>query len=166
MVWRGSSSPRDRIFACLVYALPLVEVVVFGSYIFAQIPILQTVYFTILFPFIFVYGLLGSFIGSFAGFIIFLLLYFLVVRNEQLRHFLRFNTMQALLISIFATLCQLVLQLLGIFDPNSESLLMMVGFNLIFLSVVVASVFSIVQCVRGLYAEIPVISEAAYAQVR
>jgi uncharacterized membrane protein len=167
MTWRGSSSLNDRVFACLVYTLPLVEVSFFGVFLFAEIPPIGVAYNTVLFPFLLAYGILARFIPFF-GLILFFVLFFCVVRNERLRHFLRFNTMQSLLLSIFTTLCQLVLELLGIVVPavGSESLFVTVGFNLIFLAIVSASVYSIVQCIRGIYAEIPMISEAAYAQVR
>jgi Chloroplast import apparatus Tic20-like len=167
MTWRGSSSLKDRIFSCLVYTLPLVEISFFGIFLFAEIPPIGVVYTTLLFPFFLIYSSLSKFIPFF-GLILFFVLFFCVVRNERLRHFLRFNTMQSLLLSIFATLCQLVLELLGIVVPavGSESLFVTVGFNLIFLAVVSASVYSIFQCIRGIYAEIPMISEAAYAQVR
>ena len=121
----------------------------------------------VLFPFLLIYGVLSNFVPFF-GLILFFALFFLVVRNEKLSHFLRFNTMQSLLLSIFTTLCQLVLQLLGLVIPTvgSEPLLVTVLFNLIFLAIVSSAVYSIFQCLRGMYAEIPVISEAAYAQVR
>ncbi len=167
MTWRGSSSLQDRVFSCLVYTLPLVEVSFFGMFLFAEVPPIGVAYNTVLFPFLLIYGVLSNFVPFF-GLILFFALFFLVVRNEKLSHFLRFNTMQSLLLSIFTTLCQLVLQLLGLVIPTvgSEPLLVTVLFNLIFLAIVSSAVYSIFQCLRGMYAEIPVISEAAYAQVR
>ncbi|NJQ97410.1 MAG: hypothetical protein HC784_06510 [Hydrococcus sp. CSU_1_8] len=100
-----------------------------------------------------------------------------VAQNPRLIHFLRYNAMQALLLSIFAALCSLVLSLLGMsqqalfggfsgnFAGSSNFLLNTIN-SVIFLFVAGSSIFSVVQCIRGLYAEIPVISEAAYSQVR
>jgi Chloroplast import apparatus Tic20-like len=165
MVWRGSSSPRDRVFACLPYILPLIEVLAFSNPLFAQLPILGTIYLTLLAPFLVIYGFLARLI-PYVELIIFFALFLLVVRNERILHFIRYNTMQALLISIGISLLGLCFQLLGFVGAGSVPLFVEVIFNLIFLAVVSASVYSIVQCIRGRYAEIPIISEAVYAQVR
>ena len=36
MAWRGSTTVKDRIFACLPYLLPLVEGLGFGGSLFQQ----------------------------------------------------------------------------------------------------------------------------------
>jgi len=33
MTWRGSTTIKDRIFACLPYLLPLIEVFAFGEFL-------------------------------------------------------------------------------------------------------------------------------------
>ncbi|HIK32932.1 MAG TPA: hypothetical protein IGS17_16990 [Oscillatoriales cyanobacterium M59_W2019_021] len=167
MVWRGSSSPRDRVFACLPYILPLIEAIPFSIALFNQLPQLGAIYLTLLAPFLAVYTFLGS-IFPFIGLVIFFALFLLVVRNERIRHFIRYNTMQSILISIALSLMTLCLQLLGTvgFELSSIPVLGEAIFNLIFLAVVAASTYSIVQCIRGRYAEIPIVSDAVYAQVR
>lgn len=167
MGWRGTSSPKERVFAGLPYLIPLVEVVIFGTALFDRIPILGTVYLTLMSPFIAIYSVLNRFI-PYADLIIFFALFLLVVRNERIHHFIRYNTMQSILISIALSLCSLGLQLFGIVSSNLSGfpLFAEVIFNLIFLAVVSASVYSLVQCIRGRYAEIPGISEAVYTQVR
>ncbi|MGB5897486.1 MAG: Tic20 family protein [Geitlerinemataceae cyanobacterium] len=167
MTWHRSSSPKDRFFACLPYLLPLIEVVTFSSALFAQLPLLGTIYLVTIGPFLDVYAFLGRVI-PFVGLIIFFALFLLVVRNERIAHFIRYNTLQAIIISIVISLCSLVLQLFGTLGANLSAIPLFgdVIFNLIFLAVVSASVYSIVQCIRGRYAEIPIISEAVYTQVR
>ncbi|MDY6936527.1 MAG: Tic20 family protein [Cyanobacteriota bacterium] len=168
MTWRSSNGPKERIFACLPYALPLVEVTVFGTALFRELPEFATIYLTLLYPFMAVYGFISN-LFPFAGLILFFVLLLAVVRNDRVQHFIRYNTMQAILISIFATLCQLVLQLFGIVGSgfgNALSAPFEVFFNLIFLVVVASCVYSIVQCARGLYPDnIPLVSDAARAQV-
>ena len=99
----------------------------------------------------------------FAGIIIFFLLFLGVVRNNNITHFIRFNTMQAILIDILLSLFGLVLTFilrgLGI-DLITETLT-----NLIFLATLVASFYGVIQAARAIYPEIPTISEAAYSQV-
>jgi hypothetical protein len=177
MTWRGANTIQDRIFACLVYAFPLIEVFGFGQALFVQAPFLQYIYLPLL-PFIFVYGLLNQLLFGYGSLLIFFGLYIGIVRNERFRHFLRFNTMQALLLAIFAYICALVLRLLGFLQPagapsllapaagGSTSLFTDVLSIAIFLVVWVGSVFSIVQAARGLYGELPVISDASYTQTR
>ncbi|MEO0969888.1 MAG: Tic20 family protein, partial [Cyanobacteria bacterium J06639_18] len=93
-----------------------------------------------------------------------------VVRNEKLAHFLRFHTMQALLLSIFTFLCLYVFQLVNIpvsaVSVTPDLFLLGVFFSLLFIVVTGACLFSMVQAARGLYAKYPFISEAAYAQTR
>lgn len=179
MNWRGSNTISDRIFAALAYAFPLVEVFGFGMFLFAQIPLLSFIYLPLA-PILIVYGFLNSILRGYGSFLVFFALYIGVVRNEKLRHFLRFHTMQALMLAIFAYLCGAVLQLLGILQiPNvvsfplgaslpvaSAPLLLILLVDLIFLVVWAGSIYSIVQAARGLYGELPVIADASYAQTR
>ncbi len=170
MTWRSSNNPKERFLACLPYGLPLVEVISFGSDFFGRVPLFADIYLTVLSPFLLVYGLMNNLFPRFAGLIIFFILLLAVVRNDRIRHFIRYNTMQAILISIFVSLCQLVLQLLNLTTPSglsqTVSPVLLVIFNLIFIVVVASSFYSIVQCIRGLYPDnVPIISEATRSQV-
>ena len=168
--------------ACLPYLVPLLEVLKFGTFLFILIPPLKLV-FSPLFPLLPIYYLQ---IGGVAviEWTVFLGLFLGVVQNYKLTHFLRFNAMQALLLGIFAALCDAAMGLMGysgqlIFAKfigetnfisflvtNSLLIVLAVIFSAIFIFVVGASVYSIVQTLRGQYAEIPLISEAAHSQVR
>jgi uncharacterized membrane protein len=156
MTWRGSATVKDRIFASLPYLLPLVSALPFGSLLFRQFPALQ-VLFIPLAPLQIIYSL------PLAGLVIFFVLFLLVVRNEKIAHFIRFNTMQAILLDIALVLCSMVSQYL--LQPMGINLVTETLFNIIFLATVVACGYSIVQSLLGRYAEIPAISEAANAQV-
>ncbi len=157
MSWRGSTSVKDRIFACLPYLLPLVEGLAFGRFLFLQFPALQ-VLFVPLAPVLALYSI------PFAGLIIFFALFLLVVRNESISHFIRFNTMQAILIDIVLFLCNLILLILSPI-PGAGFALQTLA-NTIFLGVLAAVIYSVVQSLRGRYAEIPALSDAVYMQVR
>lgn len=174
MIWRSSPTGKDKLFACLTYLVPLIEVLAFGSYVFSVLPPL-TWLFTPLLPLLPIYYLTiggitvvqwGVFIGLYVG----------VVRNHKLSHFLRYNAIQSILLGILTALLSAVLSLFGMSGQlvdgvsgggfgSSGSLLLNTITSLIFLFVVVSSGMSIVQCIRGRYAEIPVVSEAAYNQV-
>ncbi len=158
MTWRGSATPADRIFAALPYLLPLIEGLIFGQFLFAQFPQLALIFLP-LFPLLQLYASIPL-----AGLIIFFALFFLVVRNENISHFIRFNTMQAILIDILLSITRLIVQLSG--PALSSGFIAETLFNVIFLGVFAACAYSIVQSLLGRYAEIPTLSEAVHMQVR
>ncbi len=158
MTWRGSTTVQDRIFACLPYLLPLVEGLAFGRSLFEQFPSLITIFRPIFF-------LLGIYQGiPFAGLIVFFALFMLVVRNDKIAHFIRFNTMQAILLDIVLILCGLLVPILSPV-PGSNFAVETLA-NTIFIGLVGAVIYSVAQTVMGRYAEIPALSDAVYMQVR
>ena len=159
MTWRGSTDTKDRIFGALVYLLPLYSAFAFGIFIFQQIPFLGAALAIVLTPLAFLY----SSLGSFGSLIIFLVLFFAVVRNPRISHFIRFNTMQAILIDILVYLLGLALGFVA--RGLGANLVVETLFNVVFLGAFAACVYSIIQSVIGKYADIPTISEAAYSQV-
>lgn len=159
MTWRGSTDTKDRIFAALVYLLPLYSAFAFGDSIFQQIPFLGAALAIALYPLAFLY----SSLGSFGSLIIFFVLFFAVVRNPRISHFIRFNTMQAILIDILVYLLGLVLGFVA--RGLGANLVVETLYNVVFLGAFAACVYSIIQSVIGKYADIPTISEAAYSQV-
>ncbi|MGC9506243.1 Tic20 family protein [Baaleninema sp.] len=162
MSWRGSSSPFDRIFSCAVYLLPLLEATGFGSYLFSQIPFLGQFILIGLAPFLSVYGLISAI--PFGRLILFFALLLGVVRNPRINHFLRFNTMQALLMSIALFLLVTVFGLFNTVQISSNLFGNTIS-TFLFLLFFGVAIYSIVQCVRGRYPEVPVVSEAAYHYV-
>ncbi len=158
MAWRGTTAVTDRIFACLPYLLPIITVIPFGSFLFQQFPALQVILIPLT-PVLFIYGAI-----PFADLVIFFLLFLLVIRNERIIHFIRFNAMQALLLDIILFLCSLVQMYL--LRPLGTNLITETLINIVFLGTLAACGYSVVQSLLGRYAEIPTLSEAAYAQVR
>ncbi|HEY9817335.1 MAG TPA: Tic20 family protein [Candidatus Obscuribacterales bacterium] len=159
MTWRSSTTTvSDRIFACLPYLLPLIEGLTLGRFIFAQFPALQVVLIPI-FPILQLYSSI-----PFAGLIIFFALLLLVVRNPSISHFIRFNTMQAIMIDIIIIVSSLILSLLG--NGLSTGLIGETVNNVLFLGMIAAVGYSVVQSALGRYAEIPTISDAVNLQVR
>ncbi len=164
MAWRGSTSPTDRIFASLVYLLPLLDVIglvygVIGSGSFLS-PVLRAIAIPLMPLLSIYYGF-----GGFMPLIIFFALFLLVVRNESIVHFIRFNAMQSILFGIVLSLFSILWRYIFA-SFLSGTLLEQTLFNTIFLGVVVGVGYSVVQSALGRYAEIPTISDAAYTQVR
>lgn len=158
MSWRGSTTVSDRIFACLPYLLPLIDGLVFGRFLFEQFPVLAIILVPLQ-PLIQIYSGI-----PFAGFVIFLALYLGVVRNENISHFIRFNTMQAILLDIILMLCGLVVPILA--DGLQVKFVIETLFNMIFLGILAAFIYSVAQSLMGRYAEIPTLSDAVHMQVR
>lgn len=161
MSWRGSTTIRERIFASLPYLLPLVDGLItslrFNMSLFRLFPLLRQLFIPLL-PLIQIYSF------PFASLIIFFALFLLVVRNESISHFIRFNTMQAIMVTIILFLFQLILMVLS--QTTGLEFLLQVFANFVFLGVLAVFVYSVVQSLRGRYAEIPTLSEAVYMQVR
>ena len=165
MSLRGSTTVSDRIFSCLAYLLPLLDLIILvagplsvtGSFFTPLLVIIAMP----LSPLLSIYSIQGGVLGC----VVFLALFLLVVRNESIPHFIRFNVMQAILFGI-------VLSLIGIVWSFALAKILGMGFltqtlfNAIFLGMIVAVGYSIVQSALGRYAEIPTISEAVYLQVR
>ena len=100
----------------------------------------------------------------FASLVIFFALYLGVVRNENISHFIRFNAMQAILLDIVLMLCGLVLPILA--KSFQITFIAETLYNMVFLGVLAAFFYAVVQSALGRYAEIPPISDAVYMQVR
>jgi uncharacterized membrane protein len=165
MTWRGSASSSDRIFACLVYLLPLMDVVgLVATVLVLSGSFLAPILAIIVLP---LQPLLSVYYGiPFLPLIVFFALYMLVVRNENIAHFIRFNAMQSILIGIVLSLFSVVWSyVLGPLLPPTN-IVAQTLFNTVFLATIAAVAYSVVQSALGKYAEIPTISEAAYTQVR
>lgn len=166
MVWRGTTSSSDRVFACLVYLLPLLDVIgLVGRQLLFFESFLSPVLQAILVPLAPLISLYYGF-GGFMPLIIFFALFILVVRNEAIAHFIRFNAMQSILIGILLSLFGILWSYIfsNLFPP--ASLVTQTLFNTVFLATLAAVGYSIVQSALGRYAEIPTLSDAAYTQVR
>ena len=154
-----NSDIKDRTISALVYLLPLVYALPFGLSLLRQFPLLGIIY-APLTPLITL-----EFSLPFAGLIIFFGLWFGIVRSDRFTYFVRFNTMQAILLDILLIVCSLVINVLAP-GLGRENLLIETLNNTIFLGALVACFYSIVQSARGVQAEIPAISDAVSSQIR
>jgi uncharacterized membrane protein len=158
MTWRGSTTIADRIFASLSYLLPLVEVFKYGLFLMMQFPILKLLFLPL-------WPLLQVYYGvRYAGLLIFLALFIFVVRNERISHFVRFNTMQAILLDIAIFLFGVLTDLVGLISIGDFAIQTLS--TTVFLGIVVAVIYAVAQSLLGRYAEIPAISDAVHMQVR
>ena len=159
MNWRNSSPEgTDRFFAALVYLFPIYYALDFGGDLLRQFPPLAQLISTLVLPLRIIYSVI-----PFGGFILFIILFAAVVRNPRISHFIRFNAMQAILIDILLILLGLVTGIL--LGGLGISLIAKTINNTIFLGSLAMCIFAMYRSVSGRYADIPMVSEAAYSQV-
>jgi hypothetical protein len=174
MVWRGSSTPVDRFWAALPYILPIASSSVYALAFVQLLPATAIIMAPIGLIGL-VYNSLVGMLGMFGELLIFFGLFLFVVRNPKIPHFVRYNTMQAMMIGIMITLINAIFQAINLSaqfvlmrpqatDPLGFVLLFF--FAAIFVFAAAAYCYSLFNVVQGKYAEIKWISDAAYAQTQ
>ncbi|MEM9265908.1 MAG: Tic20 family protein [Cyanobacteria bacterium P01_F01_bin.13] len=165
MTWRSTTEISDKLLGSLPYLLPLFDAVVVGGALFkliANFPVLKPVgdfLLLLITPVLFAYSLVPFGLGSIA---VFFALFFLVVRNSNISHFIRYNTLQAILFGFIISIGSLLLSLISL--PGLE-LLTDSFYNVLLFGGVAVVGYSIVQCLMGKYPEVPTISEAVHMQI-
>lgn len=166
MTWQESATPLHRFYSCLPYLLPMSAAVIYGAVLFQQFPLIVLPFV----PFIWLYGNVLAFplvplLGLTGEFFLFMGLYFLVVRDSRVPHFIRFNAMQALLIQIMLFIAQLFFQVLEQLSSDSLPSIIRATFaNTIFIGTMLLASYAIYQSVKGEYSDIPTLSQAASFQ--
>lgn len=153
----GKQSPaQERLLSSLPYILPMVQALPLGGFLYLQFPFLARLV-SPLFP------LFPILEGNFAiSLLVFFGLLFGVVRNTSFSRFIRFNTMQALLMGIGLTLLQIILGALG---PLLGGITVQTMASGLFLLTFGLAIYAFIQIWQGKYTDIPVLSEAANSQV-
>ena len=155
-----------RFYSCLPYLLPMSAGVIYGAVLFQQFPLVALPFF----PFIWLYANVLSyplvpFLGLTGEFFLFIGLYFLLVKDSRVPHFIRFNTMQALLMQIALFIAQLFFQLIEQLSSNAlPSIISSTIANTIFIGTMLLAGYAIYQSIKGEYSDIPTLSQAASVQ--
>ena len=153
----------QRVLGLLIYLMPWSDAIRFGMGInglFEQIPILRLLIYPAL-PFLALNQLDRFGLG---GLLLFFVLLFAVVRNAEVPYFIRFNTLQALLINI--VLIALSFAINGILAPMLPGSLLFNTLNsAVLLAVLAIWIFATIECVRGREADLPGISSAVRMQL-
>ncbi|MCP9832676.1 hypothetical protein KBZ14_07550 [Synechococcus sp. HJ21-Hayes] len=147
----------QRLMALLAYLLPWSDGLPFGRSLTNLFPALQWLSLPAL-PLV----LLQQAV-PFGGFLLFLVLFLAVVRNQRVPYFLRFNVLQAILLDIVLVVLSLAFNI--VLAPLGGNFAVRTLANSVFLGVLLLVVFAVVQCVRGKEADIPSLSEAVRMQL-
>ena len=147
----------QRLLAALAYLLPWRDAVGFGGDLMRQFPLLTWLALPVT-PL----QLLESAV-PFGGLVIFLLLFALVIRNPQVPYPIRFNVLQAMLITIVLVLVQLSFQI--VLSSLAGSFLLRTISNTVYLGTLLLVLYGVIESLRGREPEIPTVSEAVRMQL-
>ena len=146
-----------RIAAFLTYLVPAMDSLDFVYYLLDQYRSLD-MFFDVVFPLSILYQSNG-----FTPLIIFFALFIGVVRNFKVPHFVRYHTMQSILLDIVSMLGVIIKQ----YMPYELRITFLFNCIMNVFGVVVFGTiaYCMLACVLGKYADIPVISEGVYMQL-
>ena len=147
----------QRILSIVLYMLPLSDSVQFGSSLFAQYPFLQIIFL----PTIPIYLL--ERVMPFGSFLIFTLIFLFITRNPKIPYFLRFNSMQAILLNISVIAISFTFQILLL--PLGLNLLIRTLSSTILICILAIIIFAIVECIKGKEPDLPGITTAVRMQI-
>ncbi|XP_027330391.1 protein TIC 20-v, chloroplastic [Abrus precatorius] len=148
----------DRLISALCYFYPFFDGIQYGKYVITQFYPVQA----IVQPLVPAIRVFKSF--PLNGFLVFLTLYFVVVRNPNFSRYVRFNTMQAIVLDVLLIFPDLLER--G-FNPRSGLGLdlMMSLDSTVFLFLLVCLIYGSSSCLLGQLPRLPIVADAADRQV-
>ena len=151
----------DRVVALVPYILPLLSALRYSRFFFNQFPA-AIVLLKPLMPILRMVSTLPM-----GNLILFFSVYLGVAKNQNLSRFCRFNGMQAILLDIALIFPSLVETLFGpgILGIGLPPVLTMLMHNAIFVVTLGAFALAAVGCMTGKYVRLPVLADAAEAQM-
>ncbi|TKY57399.1 TIC 20-v [Spatholobus suberectus] len=153
-----SADVPDRLISALCYFYPFFDGIQYGKYVITQFYPVQA----IVQPLVPAIQVFKSF--PFNGFLVFMTLYFVVVRNPNFSRYVRFNTMQAIVLDVLLIFPDLLER--GFNPRGGLGLdLMMSLDSTVFLFLLVCLVYGSSSCLLGQLPRLPIVAEAADRQV-
>ncbi|XP_018813133.1 protein TIC 20-v, chloroplastic-like [Juglans regia] len=153
-----SADPPDRLISALCYFYPFFDGIQYGKYVIAQFTPIQA----LIQPLVPAIRVFKSF--PFNGFLVFLTLYFVVVRNPNFSRYVRFNTMQVIVLDVLLIFPDLLERSFNPRDGLGLDLLMSFD-SAVFLFLLVCLVYGSSSCLLGQVPRLPIVAEAADRQV-
>tara|TARA_Y100001968_G_scaffold268285_1_gene258587 strand:+ start:2237 stop:2692 length:456 start_codon:yes stop_codon:yes gene_type:complete len=147
----------QKLIGIFIYMIPWSDSITFGQYLFIDMPMMKWLIVPAL-PIIF----FQQFI-PFGGLILFLILFLLVVRNSKVPYFIRFNSLQAILINIGLIIISYIFEIF--LRPFGTSLLIKTLSSTILIGMLAIIIFAIYECIQGKEPDLPVISNAVRIQL-
>ncbi|XP_021771388.1 protein TIC 20-v, chloroplastic [Chenopodium quinoa] len=148
----------DRLISAICYFYPLFDGIQYGKYVITQFTPLQL----IIQPLIPAIKVFKSF--PLNGVLVFFTLYFVVVRNQNFSKYVRFNTMQAIVLDILLIFPDLLERSFNPKDGIGLDLMMSLD-STVFLFLLVSLIYGSYSCALGQVPRLPIVAEAAERQV-
>ena len=152
----------QRLLGVLVYILPWSDAIQFGGLgrggLLDQFPELRWLFLPTM-PLLGVKMMIPLGLGNL---LLFFVLFLAVVRNPKVPYFLRFNTLQALLVDIGIYLLSLGFLILA---RLQDTLIIRTFSSTVLIAVLAITIFTLIECLRGREPDLPGISEAARMQL-
>nr|QKY65041.1 chloroplast protein import component Tic20-V [Passiflora tenuiloba] len=153
-----SADTSDRIISAVCYFYPFFDGIQCGKYVITQFSPIQT----LIQPLIPAVRVFKSF--PLNGFLVFLTLYFVVVKNPNFSRYVRFNAMQAIVLDVLLIFPDLLERS---FNPRGGfglELLMSLD-STMFLYLLVCLIYGSGSCLLGQLPRLPIVAEAADRQI-
>ncbi|XP_020091068.1 protein TIC 20-v, chloroplastic-like [Ananas comosus] len=154
-----SADPPDRVLSAACYLYPFLDGVQYGRFVLAQFPFFQT----LIQPLVPAIRLFRS--SPVTPFLLFLTLYFAVVRNpSRFSRYVRFNTMQAIVLDVLLIFPDLLERSFAPSDGVGYEILQSVD-STVFFFLLVSLVYGSTACLLGEIPRLPLVADAADRQV-
>lgn len=153
-----SADAPDRLISAICYFYPFFDGVQYGKYVITQFAPIQV----LLQPLIPAIRVFKSF--PFNGILVFVTLYFVVVRNPNFSRYVRFNTMQAIVLDVLLIFPDLLERSFNPRDGLGLDLMMSLD-STVFLFLLVCLIYGSSSCLFGQVPRLPIVAEAAERQV-
>ena len=137
--------------------IPWSDSLTFGNHLYIKYPFIQIIQIPAI-PIILIERSI-----PFGNLLLFLAIFFGLVRNSKVSYFLRFNALQSLLINIGIIIISFIFEI--IFSPFSNSLIIRTFSSSLLIGIFSMIVYSVWSCTQGNEPNLPGISQATKMQL-
>ncbi len=148
---------QEKILGVLLYMIPLSDSINFGNHLYIKYPFIQIIQIPAI-PIILIEQSI-----PFGNLLLFLVVFFGLIRNSKISYFLRFNALQSLLINICIIIVSYFFEI--IFNPFSNSLIIRTFSSTLLISLFSVIVYCAWSCIQGNEPNLPWISQATKMQL-
>ena len=147
----------ERLLGVLLYMIPWSDSLTFGNHLYIKYPFIQIIQIPAI-PIILIERSI-----PFGSLLLFLAIFFGLVRNSKVSYFLRFNALQSLLINIGIIIASFIFEI--IFSPFANSLIIRSLSSSLLIGIFLMIIYSVWSCTQGNEPNLPGISQAAKMQL-
>ena len=147
----------ERLLGVLLYMIPWSDSLTFGNHLYIKYPFIQIIQIPAI-PIILIERSI-----PFGSLLLFLAIFFGLVRNSKVSYFLRFNALQSLLINIGIIIASFIFEI--IFSPFANSLIIRTLSSSLLISIFLMIIYSVWSCTQGNEPNLPGISQATKMQL-